>query len=97
VVLLGDALLVVVVGDALDALGDALLVVGDIVVLPSWATAGVLGCITCSYHLRAIEPAASTNTTTISVNVLLSILSTFYATWQYSRCLMVFSFQTCGD
>ena len=67
VVVLGDALLVVVVGDALVALGDALLVVGDMVVV-LWAAAGVLGCTSASQLSRKVKPARSTITTAAIVN-----------------------------
>jgi len=68
---LGDALLVVL-------LGDALLVVGDTVVVVVWAAAGVEGCTSASQLRRAVKPATNTNTATASVRALLPILSTFY-------------------
>jgi hypothetical protein len=43
-----------------------------------------------------MEPAVSTNTTTISVIVLLPILSSFYANRLYAGYPFVFFFQRCG-
>ncbi len=80
---LADALLVEVVvgGVLLVAAGEALLVpVGDIVVV-SWASAGVLGCISASQLRRNVRPAASTNSITAIFNnvVVLAMMSSVAA------------------
>lgn len=84
---LGEGLLVEAPGDALlVVLGDALLVVGDIVVVV-WAAAGVLGCTSASQLRRAMKTAENANATTTNVNHLRSILGVFYVKGCASRQL----------
>ena len=69
----------VLVGETLAALGDALLGVVGVttgVVVP-WASAGLLGCISASQLRNKVRPAASTNATTaIFNNVLVLAITT---------------------
>jgi hypothetical protein len=67
--LLPVVVVVVLLGDALLVVGDTLLVVveGDTVEV-SWAAAGVLGCISVSQFRRDVKPATSTSTITAIFN-----------------------------